>query len=92
MEKHGRREATGGKVLPCFLVSPLSLAFAYINRRKSGIACSRINVNSCSIFLPVDLCTGAVSLSFLFIPFGFCCCDDGEGFVNISEVQSELFW
>lgn len=61
--------------------------FTYVSTEKSGIACFRVKVNSSSLFLPMHVRLGFLSLSlslplsfpsFPYALFGLYCHDDGE--------------
>ena len=69
MEERGRVERESAQETSFYLVFyflSYLLLFAYIKRRKSEITCFHVNINSCSIFLPVHLHTASLSLSFSF--------------------------
>lgn len=58
MGKDGRKEASTGKVLPRFWFLSYPWLSISINTSTSEIACFHVNVNSCSIVLPVLLPAG----------------------------------
>lgn len=91
--KGGKRERSGDKLFLVFCFLSYLLLFAYIKRRKSEITGFHVNVNSCSIFLPLHVHTASLSLSLLFFLFGFYCCHNREErFAKIAKGQHELFW
>lgn len=64
--KGGKRERSGDKLFLVFCFLSYLLLFAYIKRRKSEITGFHVNVNSCSIFLPLHVHTASLSLSLSF--------------------------